>query len=608
MGQVPRFDLPFAMSPRRTRLLLCAILGLSLLLRGAVYHSFLGTAMPWFPLEATQTDMHATWQWSERILAGDLLGRDTYHPGFEWMAAADREAEWARRWGDLRIFQQEPLYPYSVAALRAILPSPLHAIPLLQLLLGGLLLPLGVFALGRQLLGPRSALFGAALAAVFGPGIFYQLALLRDWAVPIVGAFSLALAFSGIRRRDDRRLFAAGLLLGVAALLKATALLWLPALGWWLWRARNTAGPARSAGLLALGLALGLAPLVGRNLAVGAPALALSNRLPEGLIQGNAADACPVGLGHPPSQDASLHAAGGSVAKVVAEILRGYAADPGAFFRVQGAKLRAAFAPVDLADNFAYDYGRERLPALRFCPSWGTLLALALPGLLLLLVRRHARRPWIVGILATNAVAVLLPIALGRYRLEALPLLALAAGHFLRFLVITVRAHRWPAFALGAGAVAGVAILIQATWPPAWLPWSERQSLQIVERGAAICIFSDRQEHERAADEAAALAAQAARFPEGEEEATRARLSEVLSLVHAAIQANRSNDEPRALRVLERARTRLIGGATERRLPAERVIAFLAQNFPAQVAERIAALLLADEPLAPAASTATQPR
>ncbi len=597
---------------RRPRHALFALLGLSLLLRGVVYHAFLDTAMPWFPLEATQTDMHATWQWSERILAGDLLGSDTYHPGFEWMAAADREAEWARRWGDLRIFQQEPLYPYFVAALRALLPSPLHAIPLLQLLLGGLLLPLGVHALGRQLIGPRSALCGAALAAVFGPGVFYQLALLRDWAVPVVGAFALSLTLSGLRRRHDGRLFAAGLLLGVGALLKATALLWLPVLGWWLWRTRSAATglarPARSAGLLTLGLALGLAPIVGRNLAVGAPALALSNRLPEGLIQGNAADACPVGLGHPPSQDATLRAAGGSAAKVVTEILRGYAADPGAFFRVQGAKLRAAFAPVDLADNFAYDYGRERLPALRFCPSWGTLLALAVPGLTLLLARRHLRRPWIVGILAANTVAVLLPIALGRYRLEALPLLALAAGHFLRFLVVTLRARRWNAFALGAGGATGVAILVHATWPPAWLPWSERQALQMVERAAAICIFSDRREHERAADEAAALAAQAGRFPEGDEEATRARLSEVLSLVHAAIEANRTNDESRALRVLERARTRIVGGATERRLPAERVVAFLAQSFPAAVAEQIAALLLSSEPLGPAATATTPSR
>lgn len=590
------------MSFRRPRQILFAILGLSLLLRAAVYWAFAHTALPWFPLEATQTDMHATWEWSDRILAGDLLGRDTYHPGFEWMAAADREAEWARRWGDIRILQQEPLYPYFVAAMRRLLPSPLHVIPLLQLLLGGLLLPLAIHALGRLLVGTRTALWGTALAAAFGPGVFYQVALLRDWAVPIASAFLLAFAITAVRRRHAGRLFVAGLLLGAGALLKATALLWLPVLGWWLWRGRiaGVAAATKGAVAVALGLALGLSPLIVRNVAVGAPALALSNRLPEGLVQGNAADACPVGLGHPASQDTMLHAAGGSSAKILREIARGYAADPGAILRVQGAKLRAAFAPVDLADNFAYDYGCERLPALRFCPSWGTLLACAIPGLVLLLARRHTRRPWIIGILAANAVAILLPIALGRYRLEALPLLALAAGYLLRFLVVALRGRRWNTFALGAGAAVGGAALLHAAWPPAWLPWSERQSLQIVERGAAICIFTDRKEFERAADEARDLAARAARFPEAEAEAMHARLSEVLSLVHAALHANRTDDAPRAIRALERARARIIGGPAERRLPAERLVSFLAQSFPPPVAEQIAAVLLSGEPLAPA--------
>ncbi len=592
------------MSPFRSRTLLIAILAVSLLLRGAAYLAFHQSAMPWFPEEATQTDMHATWEWSERIRAGDLLGRDTYHPGFEWMAAADREAEWARRWGDIRIFQQEPLYPYWVALLRRGLPDALHTVPLAQLLLGGVLLPLAVYALGRQILATRGALYGAAVAAVFGPGIFYQLALLRDWMVPIGGALVLATAIAAIRRGAPGRLLGVGLLLGLATLLKSTALLWLPVLGWWLWRARERGTPAPvlvRAAALGLGFALGIAPLVVRNVAVGAPPLALSNRLPEGLIQGNAADAQPVGLGHPPSQDAILHAAGGSSAKVVGEILRGYAADPGAFFRVQGAKLLAAFAPEDLADNFAYDYGRERLPVLRFCPSWGTLLALAAPGLVLLLVRRDARKRWIPGIVVANAVAILLPIALGRYRLEALPLLALAAGHGLRFAVVAFRARRWSRFALAAGAPAAVALLLQLVWPPAGLPWNPRQALQIVERGAAICIFSDRKQFERAADEAAALAARAGRFPEGEEEADRARLSEVLSLVHAAVQANQSDDAARGVRALERARARIVGNRMERPLPPSTVATFLAQNFPRPIAERIAGVLLSTAPLEPAA-------
>lgn len=596
------------MRPSRHGTTLLVIIALSLLLRGIAYFSFCHTAMPWFPVEATQTDMHATWEWADRILAGDILGRETYHPGFEWMDQAGRRAEWEARWGDIRIFQQEPLYTYLVATLRWILPSPLHTIPLLQLLLGGILLPLAVHTLGRTLLGPRSALFGAAVAAVFGPGIFYQAALLRDWTVPIGSAFFLALAIGGIRTSNPVRLLIAGLALGIGATMKSTALLWLPVLLCWLWLGKGRAetnGPKlrwQTAALL-LGLAVGLMPVVARNAVVGAPLFALSNRLPEGLIQGNAADANPIGLNHPASQDATLKAAGGSALRVAGEILSGYADSPGAIFRVQGAKLLAAFAPEDLADNFAYDYGREKLPILRFCPSWGVLIPLAVPGLFLLLRRRSRRFPWIVGILVSNTLAITLPIALGRYRLEALPLLAISAGHLLHSLVILARRRDWGRLAMHGGAVAALAILCFGIWPPPWIPWNPRQSLQIVERGAAICIFTDQKKFEKAADESAALTAQASLFPEGEAEAIQARQSEILSLMFALMEANQAGDETRGANALLRARARVVGGLSERRLTPAEVGSFLAQQLPRPIAARLTAILLSTDPIEVAPSS-----
>jgi hypothetical protein len=135
----------------------------------------------------------------DKILAGDLLGHDTYHPAFGWMMEAASPADWAQRWGDIHIFQQEPLYAYFVATLRWLLPSPLQAIPLLQLLLGGILLPWAVYALGRQIVGARTGLYAAAIAAVFGPAIFYQCALLRDWTFPSGSAFALRARVAGLR-------------------------------------------------------------------------------------------------------------------------------------------------------------------------------------------------------------------------------------------------------------------------------------------------------------------------------------------------------------------------------------------------------------------------
>ncbi len=586
---------------RRHSIILFAIIGLSLLLRGATYVAFLQTALPWFPEEAAQTDMHATWQWSGQILAGDLLGRETYHPEFQWMQNAGQREEWAKRWGDIRIFQQEPLYTYFVAALRWLFPAPLRTLPLIQLVLGGALLPLGVYLLGRQLVGRGAGLYAAGVAAVFGPAIFYQCAVLRDWTIPIGSAFFLAFAIAAIRQFRLGWIFAAGVLLGIGVMMKATALLWLPVLlGWWWWAAKKHPVQARfgkGAAVLVLGLVVGLSPLLVRNGIVGAPLLALSNRGPEGLIQGNAADANPVGLSSPASQDATLKGAGGSSLKVVGEILRGYWASPGDFSRVQGAKLRAAFAPVDIADNFSYDYGLLRLPVLRFCPSWGLLLALGIPGVVFLLVKRRGRALWIGGILAANAVAVLLPIALGRYRLEALPLLAIGAGQMLRLGVIELRRRRWTSLALGAGGVVGLGLLCQWMWPPAWLPWDLRQSLQIVERGASIYIYSEQHRYEEAADEAAELSARAALFPGGREEEVRARQSEIVSLVLGTLKAAEAGDRPQATSFFERARQRVQNGVTAKLLTPRDVALVLAQNFPREMAEQLTGMLFSASPI-----------
>jgi hypothetical protein len=590
------------MKLRSPSTVLIAIIALSLMLRGMTYAWFLGTALPWFPEIATASDMHATMEWSDKILAGDLLGRDTYHPSFGWMQESGSPEEWARRWGDRHIFQQEPLYTYFVAALRWLLPSPAHSIPLLQLLLGGILLPWSVYALGRQIVGTRTGLYAAAISSAFGPAIFYQCALLRDWAIPIGSAFALSLAIAGIRRARPCWLLGAGLLLGIGATMKSTALLWLPVWLCWLWlfsrKAPSHTQALKSAAAILLGFALGLSPLVVRNCIVSAPPLALSNRLPEGLIQGNAADAYPVELFYPPSQDATLKDAGGSALKVSGSILRGYIEEPGAFFRVQGMKLRAALAPVDIADNLSYDYGTLRLPVLRYCPSWGLLLPLAIPGVLVLLLKRRGRTPWIVGILAANTIAVLLPIALGRYRLEALPLLAIGAAQTLRIVVTGLRRQRWRLVAIPIGAAATLALLLFWLWPPSWLRPNLRQSLQLMDRNISMDVYGNQRHFVKAADEASDLSIAAAGIPGAEHERLQARRDEIICLVFAIGDAVRLGNPQLADTVAQRARRRALGGPGERRFTQEEVAKFLSQRFPPQIAGQMAEILLPSAPSA----------
>lgn len=66
-----------------SRIVLLGILTLGLLVQLIHFQTLTETAFLKIPLVHTQSDMYAFWQWAQTILAGDSLGRNTYHPNFE---------------------------------------------------------------------------------------------------------------------------------------------------------------------------------------------------------------------------------------------------------------------------------------------------------------------------------------------------------------------------------------------------------------------------------------------------------------------------------------------------------------------------------------------
>src|SRR5262249_29085381 len=143
------------------------------------------TAFPRFPLVFDQSDMNTYWEWAQTILAGDWLGRNTYHPAFIWMKAIAPQETCFQWWGGKAIVQQAPLYPYFMAGVLAISRGSFESILVVQLVLGALQ-PLVVYALARRLFDSRVGMLAAAATAVYGPFIFYQGVLLRDWLPPLL--------------------------------------------------------------------------------------------------------------------------------------------------------------------------------------------------------------------------------------------------------------------------------------------------------------------------------------------------------------------------------------------------------------------------------------
>jgi len=174
------------------------------------------------------------------------------------------------------VFFQAPLYPYLLALLYKAVGPRLDAAYLAQI---GLAVA-GCYALyraGRAMAGERAGLAAAALAAVYGPFLFYDVQLVKESIAVTVVCFLLwAMAWALGAGRAGRWLLV-GLLLGILALLRENALLVVPFLlplassgG----RREAGAGPSRRTALAAragraaallAGVALALGPVALRN-------------------------------------------------------------------------------------------------------------------------------------------------------------------------------------------------------------------------------------------------------------------------------------------------------------------------------------------------------
>jgi len=401
------------------KIILIVILGAALALRLSHFWFISQSAFPKITFYFSESDMHATWEWARTIVGGDLLGRDTYHPYFRWMKEIAPLETWYRFWGGKEIFQQAPLYAYWVAALAAASRSSINFIFFCQLILGvaqGWIM----FLLGRRLFGETAGLIAAALTALYGPFVFYQATLLRDWLPPIIESAALLLMLRAAERGKWADWALAGAAAGAAVLTRESGVLLLPvALVWLLVERARFVKPAA---LLLAGFLVALSPLIVRNAIVGAPPLALSNRAAETLIEGNAAEASGAGVDTRPI-GAILHGTDGRIASVIGAIVKGYRGNPRAALDKYASKLRAVLGAPEIPDNLSYDYGRETSPVLLFTISFGLLLTLGVVGVFL---RPRARLLEIYGLISL-AELMILP-AVGRYRLVLAAVLILYAA------------------------------------------------------------------------------------------------------------------------------------------------------------------------------------
>jgi len=435
---------------------LVAVLALALAVR--VLNLWLVSRLPVaeYQFHWAESDMAASWAWSGRIISGDILGRDTPHQYTSWMREWAPLETWERWWGGRTVFHQAPLYAYALAAMRLVAGDGFWGIGLCQAMLGVANVAL-VYLLAARLFGGAVPVIAALGAALYGPFLLHETLVLRD----TLGVTLSLLLLWWLAGCDDARALpwlVAGWLFALALLAREATLVFGPFVA--LWIARRFGRHPRALATVALafvaGVSVGLAPLVARNVVVGAPPLSLSTRGIEAFVYGNAADSAVIGLTLPAASRSILEQADGRLGTAIRLTLATYQGD---WLRLVGNelfKLRAIFARYEPMDNVNWYYFADRSPLLRFSLHFESVLALGLVGLWLDR-QRAVRHRLLRYFLLASAGALMYSTIVGRYRLPAVAVLLLYAGVTVEWTAREVAAGRWRRAAIAGLAAVGVA-------------------------------------------------------------------------------------------------------------------------------------------------------
>ena len=358
-------------------------------------------------------------------------------------------------------FIHAPLYPFMLAAVRAVGFESLLAPRLVQAMLGAwscVLLMALVRRAARQCWpgnrGQTTAIVAGALLAVYPPAIFFDGLVQKASMVLFLSTLVLWLVFVAWQERRHHWWLACGLSLGLLVIVRQNALAVAPLLAVAAWTGGQHENPKpigsqRVVSLLALmiGLMLVLSPWIVRHKIVLDEWFLSTPNLGQNFAMGNH----PEGTGtYLPAQRG--RAAGEAEQAVwqqaaerelgrplsAAEVSDYYldasldyiAAEPGAWLRLTGKKLLMVFGAYELPDTEDYYLYKEHSAILRVGDAvlhFGVIGPLAVAGMII--TGRFWRRWWLLyGWLAVNALAIAAFVVFARYRLPILPVVLLLAA------------------------------------------------------------------------------------------------------------------------------------------------------------------------------------
>ena len=475
---------PRGQSPSAAELwTLGAIVAVALVLRAWVLHD-LALHDPFF--ESPSVDERMYHEWAASIARGGGLGG--------------------------QVFLNGPAYPVFLAAIYRIFGPSLLAAKAVQSALGVVDCVL-VWALGRRLFTPAIGLGAAAILAVYEQAIFYPATLLLEGAQNTLLLGMLWLCVRAEETGRPARWAAAGVCTGLAALARPTALGFALVMG--VWSALRPGVARRARGVAALAYALGVAAAV-------APATAYNARVGGGdfvlvtyaggmnLYIGNNPAArgefdvppiVPTALADDPEEQRAVFAAlaeravGRSLApSEISAYWAGRAFEfvrekPLAWLRLMARKVALSLNAYEAWNVRSLTLARESSAALRLpLLGFGAIAPFAALGLWATR-RSRARLVPLYAWLATVWLTLWVFFVLSRYRIAAVPVLALFAALGVAAALEALRRRR--AREIASVVIALAALALAVNWPIA------RENLGIAWYNLANR-YRDRGEYDRA--------------------------------------------------------------------------------------------------------------
>ena len=396
-------------------------------------------------------DSSAYDQWAQTIMKGDWLGSG--------------------------VFYQAPLYPYFLGVVYKIFGHDLWLARIVQIVLGAVSCGL-LYLAGSKFFSRPVAIASAMLLCLYAPAIFYDGLIQKSVLDLFLVSLLLCLLGSVLTRPRVTLWLLGGIIVGLLALARENALIWIPVLSIWIVWYFTSALVAKRFTWVAcfcLGAVLVLFPVGLRNLKAGGEFVLTTAQMGPNFYIGNNPQATGTysplrsGRGDPQFEKTD--------AKDLAEKSLGRslsATEVSSYWMKQGwnfvetqpyrwgsllvRKWLMTWNVVEAEDSddfYIYQEWSPLLKVLAMAGNFGVLAPLAAVGLLLTL-RTRRRLTVLYALILTMALSVALFYVFGRYRFPLVPFLALFAGAGIVRLydIISNKQTVWIMGAVGTAALA----------------------------------------------------------------------------------------------------------------------------------------------------------